>query len=373
MIRALILVLAAIASLPVMNFAFGLISAQSDMSVVEGVMVVVLLVAAWCWIADNYFRFFRREWSEMLKRLGFMFLMVATAVASVGCGRTIVEPGHVGIQVDYYGQDRGVESYPKVTGVVWYNPVTTAVFQFPTFVQTASWTANVNEGHPVNEEMVFTTADQMVVKLDVSLAYHLVPEKVPAFYVKFRSSDISLFTHGFLRNLAREKFDTVAGKYRIEQIMGDNGPFLKETRDLLQKELTPLGVELDQFGLIGAPRPPDSVVAAINMKVQATQDAIRVENELRQSRAQAEKDVAKAEGEARAQVATAEGDAKAVIARATGDAKANQLMSQSITGPLIEWRRLTIQQESVAKWAGQVPTYMAGSAPIPFLSIEKEK
>lgn len=308
-----------------------------------------------------------------MKSKSSLALILAASVLLTGCGRTIVEPGHVGIKVDYYGTDRGVESYPQVTGIVWYNPFTTSVFQYPTFVQTAVWSHNVNEGNPVDESINFTTADQMQVSADISLAYHLTPEKVPAFYVKFRSHDLGLFTHGFLRNLAREKFDNAAGKYRIEQIMGDNAPFLKETRDALQAELTPIGVQIDQFGLVGAPRPPAQVIEAINAKVKATQIAIQVENEVRQTKAQAEKDVAKAEGNARASVATAEGEAQAQIARAQGEAKANQALSSSIDNKLIEWRKLQIQSDAIARWQGLVPTYMGGTTPIPFLSIEKEK
>lgn len=308
-----------------------------------------------------------------MKLKSYSALILAASVLLTGCGRTIVEPGHVGIRVDYYGTDRGVESYPQVTGIVWYNPFTTSVFQYPTFVQTAVWSHSVTEGNPVDESINFTTADQMQVSADISLAYHLAPEKVPAFYVKFRSQDLGLFTHGFLRNLAREKFDNAAGKYRIEQIMGDNAPFLKETREALQAELTPIGVQIDQFGLVGAPRPPTQVIEAINAKVKATQIAIQVENEVRQTKAQAEKDVAKAEGNARASVATAEGEAQAQIARAQGEAKANQALSSSIDNKLIEWRKLQIQSDAIGRWQGQVPTYMGGTTPIPFLSIEKEK
>lgn len=306
-------------------------------------------------------------------RFKSILAFICVSVLLTGCGRTIVEPGHVGIKVDYYGTDRGVESYPQVTGIVWYNPFTTSVFQYPTFVQTAVWSHNVNEGNPVDESVSFTTADQMQVYADISLAYHLIPEKVPAFYVKFRSQDLGTFTHGFLRNQAREKFDNAAGKYRIEQIMGDNAPFLKETREALQAELTPIGVQIDQFGFIGAPRPPQQVIDAINAKVKATQIAIQIENEVRQSKAQAEKNVAEAEGQARALVARAEGNAKAAVAQAQGDAEANRLLSQSITANLIEWRRLGVQQQSIQKWNGTLPGFLGGSAPIPFINVEKEK
>ncbi len=279
--------------------------------------------------------------------------LLGSAAFSAACGRTVVNPGHVGIVVNSYGQDRGVESYPKVTGVVWYNPFTTSVLEYPTFVQNAVWTHSLTEGKAVNEEITFTNADQMQIAADISLAYHLNGERVPAFYVKFRSDDINTFTHGFLRNLAREKFDSVAGKYKIESIMGDNAPFLKQVRDDLQKELDPIGVQLDQFGIIGAPRPPPAVQEAINGKVKATQDAQRGENELRSISAQAKKDAAKAEGEA-----------NAAIAKARGEATSNEIVTRSLTPALLDWRRLDIQQNSIAKWNGVLPVYSGGSVPL---------
>ena len=126
---------------------------------------------------------------------------------------------------------------------------------------------------------------------------------------------------------------------------------------MLQSELNPVGVQLDQFGFIGAPRPPKEVTESINMKVKATQDAIRVENEVRQTKAQAEKDVAQAEGFARA-----------AIAKAEGEAKANRILVESITSTLLEWRRLEIQQSSVTKWNGQLPTYNGGGT-LPMIQL----
>jgi regulator of protease activity HflC (stomatin/prohibitin superfamily) len=352
MVRVLVLIVSALVTLPILNVAYALLSATSDLRVAAGCAMMIGIGVGWYGVLPYTLHLTA---SQMRRWFGAVLLFLAVT-SLTACGRTIVEPGHVGIQVDYYGQDRGVESYPKVTGVVWYNPITTKVLQYPTFVQTAVWTHNINEGNPIDESISFTTADQMQVSADVSLAYHLTADRVPAFYVKFRSDDLRTFTHGFLRNLAREKFDAAAGRYKIEQIMGDNAPFLKDARTMLQQDLDPIGVQLDQFGLIGAPRPPQQVIDAINAKVQATQNAIRVENEVRQAKAQAEKNVAEAEGQARA-----------AIARAEGDAKANQVLSSSITPTLVEWRKLEIQQHAIEKWNGTLPTY-AGSA-VPFLSL----
>jgi regulator of protease activity HflC (stomatin/prohibitin superfamily) len=275
-------------------------------------------------------------------------ILIGMALSLGACTR--IGPGHVGIVVSMAGSNKGVNEMPTTTGWTFYNPIAANVYEYPTFVQTAVWTHSPTEGKPMNEEITFTTADQLQVAADISLAYQLNAGKVPAFYVKFRSDNLDQFTHGFLRNLAREKFDNVAGKYRIEQIMGDNGPFLAEVRNSLQAALDPIGVELQQFGFIGAPRPPQSVIDAINAKVQATQLAAQKENEIRQAQAEAAKEVAKAEGYA-----------NALAKRSQAEADANLRIAKSITPELVEWQK-------IQRWNGALPT--VSSAATPFVTIK---
>jgi regulator of protease activity HflC (stomatin/prohibitin superfamily) len=298
----------------------------------------------------------------MMKRF---VIALAIAIASVGCS-TRVQPGYVGVKVNWSGTDKGVQGLPVVTGRVWYNPYSEQVIEYPTFVQNVSLTANVNEGHPVNEEITFTNKDQMRIAADISFAYHLDPTKVPDFYVKFRSDDLDQFTHGYMRSLIRDKFNEIAGRYAIEQIMGDNGSFVKEVKEAVQKDIAPYGVVLEpQFGIIGSPRPPDQVIANINAKVAAVQLAQQTENELRTTEAQAKKAVAQAEGAARSQVAEAQGQAEAVLTIAKGQAEANRRLAESITPSLLELKRLE-------KWDGSLP-YVNGGSTNPFISLERKQ
>lgn len=289
-----------------------------------------------------------------MKRSTWIVIALA-AVLSSACTR--VGPGYVGIKVSLAGDSKGVDSAPATTGWVIYNPAFTSVYEYPTFVQTAVWTLNPNEGDSscdkCNEEITFTNADKMQVSADISLSYHLVAEKVPAFYVKFRSDDLKLFTHGFLRNLARDTFNEHAGKYSIGQIMGDNAAFIKDVRDSLQELLVPLGVQLDQFGLIGAPRPPQAVIEQINASVHATQLATQKQNELVQVEADNAKERIKTDTWARNTLVAAE-----------AQATSNRKLADSITPNLLELKRLE-------KWNGVLPTVSGGSTP--FISLPAAK
>lgn len=280
--------------------------------------------------------------------------LILVCISLIGCTR--VGPGYVGIKVSMAGDNKGVSNVPAVTGWTFYNPLLSSVYEYPTFVQTAVWTQNPNEGDSPNcdkcdESITFTNADQMQISANISLSYHLVGDKVPAFYVKFRSDDLRKFTHGILRNMARDQFNEHGGRYSIAQIMGDNAAFIKDVRAGLQNQLNPIGVELDQFGFIGAPIPPPAVIDAINGKVHATQLAQQKQNELVQAQADAAKEVAKTTGYA-----------QSVTIRTTAEAEANIRIAKSITPELIEYKRLET-------WDGHLPQVTGGATP--FITMDK--
>lgn len=286
-----------------------------------------------------------------MKRLIVAAALMCAVAFSGACTR--VGPGYVGIKVSMAGDNRGVSQDAMTTGWVFYNPALSTVLEYPTFVQQVQLTHNLDEGNPVNEEITFTNADQMMIAADISFAYQLDAQKVPKFYEKFRSDDLAKFSHGYLRSLIRDKFNEVGGRYKIEQIMGDNGPFLREVKEEVQKAIAPYGVILEpQFGFIGAPRPPKSVIDSINAKVQAVQLAQQKQNELVQAQADAAKEVAKTEGYA-----------KSITIRADAEARANRILSESLTPTLIELKR-------IEKWNGEYPAAIGGNGAIPLLNIK---
>jgi len=182
----------------------------------------------------------------------------------------------------------------------------------------------------------------IVINADVAIAFSLDPVKVPAFYVKFLAHDEddldAKFTNGYLRNSVRNCLNDLAGQYEIKQIMGDNAEFLKRTKACIQDDVKQWGVNIDQFGLIGAPRPPQSVIDAINEKARAEQVAIQKQIEITQVQADAAKLVAENEGKA-----------KALIALANGEAEANRIRSASINENILKMRAIENQHDLIWK------------------------
>ncbi len=278
----------------------------------------------------------------------FLALFFFTYIASI----TRIGAGYVGVEIVLSGSQRGPSEIPIRTGWVFYSPLRSQIIEFPTFVQTVKWTRDLNEGRATNEEMSFNSKEGMEIYTDVSLSYSIEPRRVPDFYVKYRVSDLDTFTHGILRDVVRNSLNEVASTFSVEQIYGEQkAEFLAKVQALIQQKVQPVGVVIQQFGFIGAPRVPTVIANAITAKAQAIQDAERARNELAKTQAEAAKTVAEAEGEA-----------KAAVIRANGEAEANKIRQTSLTPQLLELRKIENQKALIDRWNGQLPTVQSGNS-----------
>ncbi|POZ61904.1 prohibitin family protein [Chromobacterium alticapitis] len=251
---------------------------------------------------------------------------------------TVINPGYTGIKINRL-IDRGVSKENVVTGFVFYNPIQSVVVVYPTFVQREVWTRSPNEGGAANEELSFNTKDSVPVTIDVAVSYLLDARKVPEFYTRFRADDISSWTHGYLRDTARNVVVALGSEYAFDDINGvKKEEFLNRVAAELNHRTMPIGVSIQQFGLVGALRPPPELANAVNAKTKAIQDSIRTENEVRAAQAEARKKVAIAEGEA----------------------AANRALASSLDDRLLAWERLKLQRAYIDKWNGQMPNVVGG-------------
>ena len=274
---------------------------------------------------------------------------------------TRIEAGHVGVVINLAGQQRGASEIPIRTGWVVYSPLSTQIIEFPTYVQTVKWTKDLSEGHPINEEMGFNSKEGMEIFVDVSLSYAIEPTRVPDFYVKYRVGDMDIFTHGILRDVVRNSLNEVASTYVVEDIYGEKkAEFLRKVQTMIEQKMAPVGVGVQQFGFIGAPRVPAVIATAITAKAQAIQQAERARNELQTTQAEAAKKIAEAEG-----------DAKSLVTHAQDESDANRIRQNSLTPQLLELRRIENNRALIDKWNGQLPTVESGQGGGMILQLPK--
>src|SRR5712691_9588163 len=328
----LVVLLLTLASLIGIRRLAALMAEPSDAIVTFSALGIVAVVGL-------YFLITPKVWRKIMKRTSMNALLIMCALlTAIGCTR--IDAGHVGIKVDNAGSGRGVNDLATTTGWIFYMPGQTLVYEFPISVQTVMYTASEHEGRKgVNDAITFPSKGGSQFNLDLSVAFHIEAKDAPKFFVRFRTDDMESFKWNFFKNIVRESLANYSAHYDPDDIMGEKLlELLDRAKAHLVAEAVAFGVTIDQFGLMGAPHPPDTIATAINQKNQAIQLAIKAENELRQKTAEAAKTVAEARGAAQSEVTRAEGEAKATLLKAEAQAKANDLLSRSVTPALIQYR-----------------------------------
>lgn len=279
---------------------------------------------------------------------GFRRLVIAAGVLLVGIFLikptfTYIEPGHVGIVIHRGGG--GVDPQPLGPGFHMRNPALTAIQEYPTYMQTLVLTQATTEGSQNNDEINVNSVEGQPLSLDVSMSFELNAQKVPALYQTFRT-DVQTISHGFIKQAIRQSLQEVVGNEEIAAILGPKkAEVVNRTQTLLQKKLDIYGIDVKQFTL-NEFRAPKAVMDAISLKNVMQQQALTAQNELQKNTFQAQGDSIKAAGRA-----------KAILTEAEAQAKANELLSRSITGSLVQY-------EMAKRWNGQMPQVTGGAMPM---------
>jgi regulator of protease activity HflC (stomatin/prohibitin superfamily) len=269
--------------------------------------------------------------------LGLLALLVLLPTAM-----TYINPGHVGIVIHRVGG--GVDATALSPGLHLRNPLTTGIEEYPTYMQTVVL-ARAAEGMERNDEINVNSVEGQPLSLDVSMSFELDPTRVPALYSTFRT-DIGTIQHTYVKQAIRQSLQEVVGNEEIAAIIG---PKKAETTGrvtkLLEQRLSIYGIMVKQF-TINELRAPQAVIEAINTKNVMQQQALTAQNELQKNQFQAQGDSIKAAGRA-----------KAILAEAEAQAKANRLLSESLTGTLVQY-------EMAKRWNGQMPQVSGSAMPM---------
>lgn len=277
-------------------------------------------------------------------------LVLVAIISLFGCER--IDAGHVGVKVDMYGDGKGVNDVTEVTGWVFYNPLSTKIVEFPTYVQHIEYTKKVDDYGDVtsDESFIVNSKDGSEFHVSPILNYSVKREKVPYIFQKYRV-ELPQVEQGFLKTAVYDAFRIVANSYTADELIGNREQFELKVRQVLQKQLEPEGFMLSQFtsNLVY----PETFKKAIEAKNNAVQAALRAENEVKTAEAQAKIKIAKAEG-----------NAQAMLTSAKAEAEANRLKQQTITPMLL-------QLEWINKWNGQLPSTQLGSGTGMMYNINK--
>jgi regulator of protease activity HflC (stomatin/prohibitin superfamily) len=283
--------------------------------------------------------------NSFIKFIVLAVVVLGSIFAFVGCER--IDAGHVGVKVNLYGDGKGVDDVTEVTGWVFYNPISTKIVEFPTFMQHKEY--KLDKENEVDESFVVNSKDGSEFHVSPLLNYSVKRERVPYIFAKYRV-ELSMIESGFLKTAVYDAFRVVANSYTADALISNRQEFEKKVREVLVRQLEPEGFTLSQFtsNLIY----PQTFKKAIEAKNNAVQTALTAENQVKT-----------AEAEAKIKIARAEGSAKAMLTQARAEAEANQLKQRTLTPMLI-------QQQWIEKWNGKLPTTMLGDKSTPMIGIK---
>lgn len=253
---------------------------------------------------------------------------------SESCER--IDAGHVGVKVNLYGTGKGIDDVTECTGLVFYNPLSTKIYEFPTYIQHKEYIKTENE----DNSFVINSKDGSEFNVSPIVNYSLKREKVPAIFGKYRRS-LESIEEGFLKTTIYDAFRMTANSYTAEELISNRQIFENKVRTKLDEDLLKEGFVISQLtSNLGY---PETFKKAIEAKNNAVQQSLTAENQVKT-----------AEANAKIQVAKAEGAAQAMLATAKAEAESNRLRQQTLTPMLL-------QQKWIEKWNGQVSQYQMGS------------
>jgi regulator of protease activity HflC (stomatin/prohibitin superfamily) len=263
-------------------------------------------------------------------------LLIALVFMLGACTR--VGAGFVGVQVDNYGSDRGVQN--KVLGPgSYFTGWNTTVYEYPTFTENYVYSKAPEEGHPADESITFQAKGGVAINADFGIAYHINPDNAPLVFQKYHK-DLNGITDGPLRNLIRDSLNEVAGGMSFEDISNNIPEFMTKVNQELSKRAAPNGLSVELLSNVGAFRWPEAIQASINAQQQAKMDAITSQNQLQKTQADAAKRIANSDADLK--IAT------------------NEAQATAIRGQALAKNPEVLQQMWIEKWNGQLPVYQLG-------------
>lgn len=272
-----------------------------------------------------------------MKKIILPVFALLAALSFSSC-RERIDAGYEGIKVNLYGDGKGVDDISLVTGAVWYNPITTEIYEYPTFVQTVDY-----------EPFSINAKDGSSFTVDPTISLKIIDGKSPEVFKKYRKNNITEVINTTLYNYVKNAFRIQLNNYTTDELVSKREEFEKAIEDRLTEELRAENFQLEQ--MTSGLQYPSTLVKAIDAKNAAVQEAQRAQNEVLKIKAEAEKKVAEAQGQA-----------DALKIKGDAEAEYNRKISASLSV-------LIVQQNMIEKWNGELPVY--GQVPQLFKDVTK--
>lgn len=195
--------------------------------------------------------------------------------------------------------------------------------------------ADFNEEELEKDTHVDAPADGGMVKMNMSINYNFMPDRITDLYEKFNGMDGDQLVESRIKNSILAYIKEVTPQFSVMDIYSDKRAEVGQAiTDYLNSKLNDeYGIQVASASIIDV-QLDEELQAKVQAKEQAKQDA---------EKAELDKQTAIAQGEAAK--AKAEADAQVTITNAQAEAEANRLLSESITQELIDMKEAEAHME----------------------------
>lgn len=268
------------------------------------------------------------------KILGVIIIIIAV-LGGIFCVASMerIEAGEVGV---VYSMRDGVQDEALQQGVHFINPFY-KVNEFPVSQQQLVLSNNPADYNSSSHDdwHVDAPADGGMVKLNLTVNYNFMPDRVTSLYERFRGMDGDTLVENMVQNLIIAYIKEVTPRFSVMDIYSTKRADVGQaiTEYLNSKLNEEYGINIASALIIDV-QLDETLMQKIQAKEQAKQDAEKAELDKQTAIAQAETDKVKAQ--AKADIA---------IIEAKAEAKANRLISNSITPELVQMKEAEARME----------------------------
>lgn len=268
------------------------------------------------------------------KILGVVIIIIAV-LGGIFCVASMerIEAGEVGV---VYSMRDGVQDEVLQQGVHFINPFY-KVNEFPVSQQQLVLSNNPADYNSNSHDdwHVDAPADGGMVKLNLTVNYNFMPDRVTSLYERFRGMDGDTLVENMVQNSIIAYIKEVTPRFSVMDIYSTKRADVGQaiTEYLNSKLNEEYGINIASALIIDV-QLDETLMQKIQAKEQAKQDAEKAELDKQTAIAQAETDKVKAQ--AKADIA---------IIEAKAEAEANRLISNSITPELVQMKEAEARME----------------------------
>lgn len=242
-------------------------------------------------------------------------------------------------------------------------------FKMPLINAIYSYRTDIQDLHPDKAVNTYTI-DNQEVDILFTVFYRIPADQVGYIYTNNRDFESRLMS------MTIDRLKAAMGQVNVQSVAERRGELRDAIHATLTRDTKPLGIDVTDFQLTDMQYTQAFRQAVNNAAVQKA-NIEAVEYQRQQAMKSAETAKIKAEGEANAVRAKAAGDADARLLQAAAEAKAIQLQGEAQAAAIhaqAEALKANPDLTSLRKaerWDGKLPAAIYGSAPIPFMTVDK--